>query len=135
VPKEFFNPPELPNWSNSFSQVVVVNFGLARIIYISGQVSVDANHNVIGKDDLAKQAEWTFQNLAKALSSARASPEDVVRMRIYVKGYRHDQAEIIRGAMRKVFTSDKLPASTWVGVESLALEDLLIEVEATAFVE
>ena len=133
--KEFLNSPELPNWSDSFSQVVVVHIGPIRTIYVSGQVSVDADLNVVGRDDLATQAERTFQNLAKALSSAGASPEDVVRLGIYVKGYRRDQAEIIHDALRKVFKSDKLPASTWLGVQSLALEDLLIEVEATAVVE
>jgi enamine deaminase RidA (YjgF/YER057c/UK114 family) len=133
--KEFLNPPELPNWSDTFSQVVVVDGAPGRTIYVSGQVSVDANHNVVGRGDLATQAEWAFQNLAKALAQARATPEDVVRLGIYVKDYRSDQVETIRAAMRKVFTSDKLPASTWLGVQSLALEDLLIEVEATAVVE
>ena len=133
MPKEFINSPELPNWGDSFSQVVVVHTGPTRTIYISGQVSVDADHNVVGHD-LATQAELTFQNLAKALASAGASPEDVVRLGIYVKGYRSDQARIVRDAMRKIFTSDKLPASTWLGVQSLALDGLLIEVEATAVV-
>lgn len=132
--KEFLNPPELPNWSDSFSQVIVIHTGPSRTIYISGQVAVDADHNVVGHN-LATQAECTFRNLAKALAAAGATPEDVVRLGIYVKNYRPDQAETIRTAMRKVFTSDKLPTSTWLGVQSLALDSLLIEVEATAVVE
>jgi len=35
-------------------------------------------------------------------------------------------------AMRKTFQEPPLPTSTWVGVTTLALEDLLIEVEAVA---
>jgi len=37
--------------------------------------------------------------------------------------------------MRKVFHQEHLPASTWLGVQSLALERLLIEVDAIAVVE
>jgi enamine deaminase RidA (YjgF/YER057c/UK114 family) len=58
-----------------------------------------------------------------------------IRLGIYIKGYQRDQAEVIRQAMRTVFTDSKLPASTWLGVESLALDDLLIKIEATAVVE
>jgi enamine deaminase RidA (YjgF/YER057c/UK114 family) len=59
----------------------------------------------------------------------------VVRLGIYVRDYRRDQAGVVRDAMRRVFTGDRLPASTWLGVQALALDDLLIEVEATAVVE
>ena len=132
--REFLNPSALPNWSESFSQVVMVDGGAHRTLYISGQVSVDEENQIVGRGDLAAQAEKAFSNLKRALNSAGSDVSDVVRLGIYVKGYRPEQAGIIRDAMRKVFSHSQLPASTWLGVESLALEDLLIEVEATAVV-
>jgi enamine deaminase RidA (YjgF/YER057c/UK114 family) len=133
--KEYLNPAELPDWSETFSQIVVVRAGSMRIITISGQVAVDADHQITGRGDLAVQAERAFANLATALNAAGAAAEDVVRLGIYIKDYRREQAGIVRDAMRKLFTSCRLPASTWLGVQSLALDDLLIEIEATAVVE
>jgi enamine deaminase RidA (YjgF/YER057c/UK114 family) len=135
MPKERLNPPELPNWGESFSQVVITRTGSTRTIHVSGQVSADARNQVIGRGDLARQADQAFENLAHALRAAGATPADVVRLEIYVVGYQPDQASVIQRASRKVFAAGELPASTWLGVASLALEGLLIEIEATAIVE
>lgn len=54
--KEFINPSALSNWEQTFSQIVIVSAGSTNTVYISGQVSVDENQNLIGKDDLKPQA-------------------------------------------------------------------------------
>jgi len=133
--KEYLNPSTLPNWAGSFSQVVVVRTESISMIYVSGQVSVDAQNEVIGRGDLARQVEVALGNLAKALEAAGATPADVVRLRIYVKDYRSDQAGLISAALGRMFDAQKMPSSTWLGVASLALEDLLFEVEATAVID
>ena len=133
--KEHLNPSDLPNWSESFSQVVVVRAGATRTIYVSGQVSVDAGNNVVGQGDLGRQAQLALENLSKALTAAGATPADVVRLGIYVKDYKQDQAAVISTALRKTFVAGRMPTSTWLGVSSLALDELLIEIEATAVIE
>jgi len=35
--KKHLNPADLPNWSESFSQVVAVRTGVTQTIYVSGQ--------------------------------------------------------------------------------------------------
>ena len=133
--KEFLNPADLPNWKNTFSQVVTVDSGSVRTIYVAGQVSVDKNNEVVGRGDLGTQAEQAFKNLQTALAAAASTTTDVVRMNIYVVGYRPEHASLITEALRTVFPQPNLPASTWLGVESLAIEELLIEVDALAVVE
>ena len=133
--KEFINPPNLPNWEQSFSQIVMVPIGTARIIYVSGQVSVDENKNLIGKDDISAQAMRAFQNLGLALKAAGATSADVVKLNIYVKDYQPADAGVVGEALRKHFPATRLPASTWVGVQSLAEKEFLIEVDAIAVVE
>ena len=133
--KEHLNPTDLPNWSESFSQVVVVRTGTTRTIYVSGQVSVDADNNVVGHGDLGQQTQVALQNLSKALAAAGATLADVVRLGIYVKNYQRDQAQVISTALRKTFVAERMPASTWLGVSSLALDELLIEIDATAVIE
>jgi enamine deaminase RidA (YjgF/YER057c/UK114 family) len=132
--KVFLNPSTLPSWSGSFSQVVVVEGAVGRTVYVSGQVAVDAASQVVGVGDLAAQADRAFRNLVLALDVAGARVEDVVRLGIYVKGDLPANVGVIREALRRVFRHDDLPAATWLGVASLALEELLIEVEAVAVV-
>ena len=133
--KEFLNPPDLPNWPQAFSQVVIVKSGAARTIYIAGQVAVDKNKNLIGEGDLRVQAGQAFKNLEIALAAAGATTADVVKLNIYVKNYKPADATVISEALRRAFPHLHLPASTWLGVETLAEEGFLIEVDAIAVVE
>jgi enamine deaminase RidA (YjgF/YER057c/UK114 family) len=133
--KEFLNPHSLPDWRSAFSQVVIVKAGGVRTIYVAGQVSVDAERKLIGPDDLKSQAEQTFGNLTRALAAAGASTADVVKINIYVKHYKPSDAAIVSGAFQHTFPHHKLPVSTWIGVESLAEEGFLIEVDAVAVAE
>jgi enamine deaminase RidA (YjgF/YER057c/UK114 family) len=130
--KEFLNPLDLPDWSHAFSQVSIVKTGGVRTIYVAGQVSVDEERKLIGANDLEAQAEQTFRNLTRALAAAGASVTDVVKVGIYVKHYQASDAAVIGGAFRRIFPHHDLPVSTWLGVESLAEEGFLIEVDAVA---
>ncbi|HEV7397001.1 MAG TPA: RidA family protein [Pyrinomonadaceae bacterium] len=133
--KEFINPDTLPNWEHSFSQIVIVSSEKSKTIYLSGQVSVDEHQQLIGEGDLKAQALRTFQNLATALTAAGAEPADVVKLNIYVKDYKPEDAAPVGVALRKHFPHKNLPASTWLGVQSLAKEGFLIEVDAIAVIE
>ncbi|MCP9756490.1 RidA family protein [Lacihabitans sp. CCS-44] len=132
--KHFINPPELPNWKNAFSQVVVVKSDSIQTIYLSGQVSANQNNELIGENDLQTQATQAFLNLQAALGSAGATTSDVVKINIFVKDYNPSKATIVGDAFRKAFPHEKLPASTWLGVQALALEGLLIEIDAIAVI-
>jgi enamine deaminase RidA (YjgF/YER057c/UK114 family) len=133
--KEYLNPSNLPNWADTFSQVVVVRTGSTQTIYISGQVVVDADNNVVGRGDLGRQVEVALGNLAKALAAAGATAADVVRLGIYVKDYRREHARLISVALGRMFVPGKMPTSTWLGVTALALDELLFEIEATAVID
>jgi enamine deaminase RidA (YjgF/YER057c/UK114 family) len=75
-----------------------------------------------------------FRNLEIALAAARATTADVVKVNIYVKNYKPADSTIISEALRRAFPHLRLPASTWLGVETLAEEGFLIEVDAIAVV-
>ncbi|UFH57693.1 RidA family protein [Spirosoma sp. KNUC1025] len=133
--KHFLNPLELPNWEQSFSQIVTVSSGSSKTIYLSGQVAMDQHNRLIGESDLFSQAIQAFQNLEKALVSVGATTQDVVKLTIYVKDYQSTDANRVSEAFRNAFPHKNLPASTWLGVQSLALEGLLIEIDAIAVME
>ncbi len=134
--KEFINPPTLPDWTQAFSQVVVVpHHADAKTIYVAGEVAVDEHKHLIGANDLAAQAQRAFQNLATALAAGGATTQDVVMLHIYVKDYKPTDAAAINAALCRHFPQPPLPASTWLGVQSLAEAGFLIEVAAIAVVQ
>jgi enamine deaminase RidA (YjgF/YER057c/UK114 family) len=132
--KKFIFPDKLWDSSKShFTQVVTIRGG--KTIYISGQVAYDEEGTLVGKGDLREQAEQVCTNLTNALDAVDATPADVVKLTIFVKDYRPQHLEILNDTVYKLFPKKYCPASTLIGVQSLAREDLLIEVEAIAIVE
>lgn len=129
TPNKFLNPTELGP-TNGWTHVTVASPG--ALVYVSGQVSVDAAGNVVGKGDLRLQATKAFENVGLALKAAGVTFGDVVMSRIFVVGLKPESVPIIREVRSKFFLKDTPPASTLVGVERLVGPDWLIEIEVTA---
>ncbi len=132
MPTEFLNPPSLcktHGWTH-----VVASTG-RKTIHISGQTAVDAAGHVVGKSDMKRQTEQTFENLRLALAAAGASWADVVATRLYVVNLRPEHVPIIREVRGRYVSANSPPASTLVGVQALVGPDWLIEIEATAVLE
>ncbi|HEY8737779.1 MAG TPA: RidA family protein [Candidatus Dormibacteraeota bacterium] len=117
----------------AFSQVVVATG--SRMVFVSGQVSMDANGNLVADGDFAGQARQVYGNLRGALAAAGASPSDVTKLTTYVVGYQPELLPVLGAARTAVFSTADLPASTLVGVQSLAQPGYLIEVEAIAVLD
>ena len=125
---ELINPDGLPV-PESYSHVVVATG--TRIVFIAGQVSEDADDNLVAPGDFPGQARQAFANVGRCLAAAGAGPEDVTMLRIFVVDHRPELLPLISEARIAVF-GDHKPADTIVGVERLAENGRLIEVEATA---
>lgn len=130
--KTTLNPSSLPP-ALGYSQIVKVSGGTT--IYIAGQVAWDERGELVGEGDLERQASQVFSNVVVALAEAGATPSDLVKVGIYVVEHDVDKLNVIRGVRDQIFNVDPPPASTLLGVERLALPDLLIEVDAIAVVE
>lgn len=134
MPKQYINPDSLfPSLKHGFSQIVAATGG--KTIYISGQTAWDAQRQIIGGTDVAQQARQALRNVQIAVEAAEGTLADVVALRIYIVNYRPEQANSVAGALREFFPEEKRPASTWIGVSTLAVSEFLIEIEATAVVE
>ncbi len=132
--KKFIHPEKLANFPKLFTQVVTVKSGETKTVYISGQVAIDREGKVVGQGDLGTQAVQVFENLSHPLESAGAKPEDVVKLNMYVVNMKPEDGKTVGLARRKWFNQENLPASTMIGVVSLAASDFLLEVEAIAVV-
>jgi len=134
MPKEHINPTSLfPSLQHGFSQIVTARGG--KTVYISGQTAWDANKQIVGGADLGEQARQALRNVRTAVEAAGGTMADVVSLRIYVVNYRPEDAVAVGAAVREFFPAKDPPASTWLGVTSLAVRDFMIEIEAIAVVE
>jgi enamine deaminase RidA (YjgF/YER057c/UK114 family) len=131
VPRERINPAGLSR-PRGYTQVVTTRGG--KHVFVSGQVALDAEGTLVGKGDLKTQADRAFENLRVALEAAGASLADVVKLNTYVVGYRPQHLALLSEVRARHLGEAALPASTLVGVQALAREGLLIEVEAVAVV-
>lgn len=129
------DPPDLPDWSSLFSQVVVTEGSRLRIVAVSGQVGVDAQQRICGNGSLEAQLDGAFRNLEVALSAANCSAADLVKITIYVVGYTPEKAMPIQEAVRRHLGDPPLPACSLVGVQALARPEFQVEVEAFAITE
>ena len=130
--KKFINPQTLST-PRGYTHAVTAQGG--KTIFVSGQVAFDVKGEIVGKGDLRAQARQAYENLKSALAAAGATPADVVKMNTYVVNYKPADITVIRETRGQVFPQDNPPASTLVGVQALALDGLLIEVEAIAVIE
>jgi enamine deaminase RidA (YjgF/YER057c/UK114 family) len=129
--KRFLNPAALSK-PKGYTHVVTTEGG--KIVYVSGQVALDSKGEIVGKNDLREQAEQVYKNLNVALDTAGATFNDVVKMNIYLVDYNPKDLPIIREVRSKYLSDESPPASTLIGVQSLFLDGLLIEIEAIALV-
>jgi len=100
-----------------------------NVLYIAGQVSADADGNVIGESDMRAQVRQVHENLKSVLASQGADFGNVVKITIYttdIDAYRET------GDIRRKYWTEGAPASTLVQIDRLARLVFLVEIEATA---
>jgi len=130
--KKFINPPTLAT-PRGYTHVVTAAGG--KMVFIAGQVAWDVKGEIVGKGDLRAQATQAYTNLKAALAAAGATTADVAKLNTYVVNFKSTDLSVIREVRSQFFPQENLPASTLVGVQALAMDGLLIEVEAIATVK
>jgi reactive intermediate/imine deaminase len=121
------NPPSLPRVPG-YSQIATVAAG--DLVFIAGQVSLDASGAIVGAGDFAAQTTQTFQNLMAALAAAGTSATGLIKLTSFVTDM--SQLATFRTVRDQFLDPAHLPASTLVQVSRLFREEFLIEVEAIA---
>lgn len=107
-----------------------------NIVYVSGQVGVDATGNVVS-GGLAAQVEQAIINVGLALEAAGAKAGDLVKTTFYVVDWDPSMMDaFVKGgiAARKKYPFPDV-ALTLIGVKSLFTPEMLVEVEAVAVTE
>jgi enamine deaminase RidA (YjgF/YER057c/UK114 family) len=131
--KNYVNPPTLLQ-PRGYTHVVTVE-GPAKMVFVSGQVAVDREGKLVGPGDLKAQIRQAAANLKAALEAVGATAADIVKTNTYIVNYKQSDYSAMREARAELFPSGDPPASTLVGVTSLAVDGLMVEMEAIAMVK
>lgn len=105
-----------------------------RYVFISGQSGgQDLKHSL--SKDFRTQVQFALLNLETVLKAYDLKPDDVLKITVLIVDHNQEKLAIWTEEMHKVWKNSKFPASTLIPVPRLALDDMLVEVDAIAFMK
>jgi len=108
---------------------ISLGYRLGDLIVLSGQASISREGEIVGEGDFDAQAEQTFRNIETVLALEEAGMDDIFKVTIYLTDMTNFPKIL---DLRQRWFTPPFPADTIVEVRSLALPELMIEVEAMA---
>jgi 2-iminobutanoate/2-iminopropanoate deaminase len=129
---QMLTPPELPTPLGRYSHLGVAP--MSSLVAVAGQVSVDADGELVGAGDVQAQAIRAYENVRAALGCLGLGMADVWKLNAYVVG--GDSIEPFMAARTEFYATyypdGVYPPITLVAVSRLAFPELLVEIEAIA---
>lgn len=115
----------------SYSHGYTVEIGPAKFTFVTGQVALDRNGDLVS-DDVGEQTRFVFNSINTILEESGSSMRHVVKDQIFLT----DMGDFdVVSPIRDEYLAEPQPASTLVEVSALVREGCKIEVEVIAISE
>jgi 2-iminobutanoate/2-iminopropanoate deaminase len=99
------------------------------LLFVSGCVGMDSGGRVVAPGDVTAQARLAHEHMGAALRAAGTDFAHVPKVTVFLRSAGDRRAV---NEVRREFFGTALPASTLIEVSALALDELLVEIEAIA---
>lgn len=103
-----------------------------QFVYISGQSGGLGKEHTL-KNDFREQTQVALKNIVTVLDSYNLKPENIMKITILIVDHSPEKLKIWNEEIKKIWKNKPFPASTLIPVTKLAIDRMLIEVDATAF--
>jgi enamine deaminase RidA (YjgF/YER057c/UK114 family) len=126
--REYYVPEGVGAPVQPYSHAVRVG----KTVYLSGQIPIDKDGNVVGPGDPTLQAEQCWKNIELCLAAAGAKLADIVKVTAVFSDIRHVKYEI--EVRRRVLPKDHYPAFTLFEAAKVGStkDNILMEIDVTA---
>jgi len=101
-------------------------------IYLSGQVSLDEECNVVGIGDMETQIRQAYSNIKKVLAQYNSSIENVVDEVIFVTDMEAVSSTEVMKCRHEMYSGNPVVASTVVEISRLGYSQLMVEIKCVA---
>lgn len=129
VPFEAFPRPEGMHETTGYAHAV----RMGDLLFVSGQIAMDAEGRFIGEGDIRAQTEQIFKNLQTVVEACGSRMDRVGKITVLATSI---EARGITGEIRNRIWEPYgyVPAATFAVVAQLATPQILVEIEAIAAV-
>ena len=130
--RTILNPKTVAKPIAPYSHAAIVE--ARRLLIIAGQIAMDKRGKVVGRGDFKRQFDQVFANLGAVLKAAGANFNHVVQFTTFLVDSRDIPTffQVRNKLFKKIYPKRDYPPNTLLVIDRLALEDLLLEVEAIA---
>ncbi|ENU25725.1 RidA family protein [Acinetobacter modestus] len=128
---EIINPDTLYHPKrNGYSHIAVVKPNM-RIIHLAGQGGENKNGELSPFFD--QQVQQVFYNIQQALASVQATLSDIAVLRVLIVDHDAQKHQLVIKTIVDLWKTHEFPVCTLIPVTGLALPEMQIEIEATAY--
>ena len=127
--KRLLGPAAVPEGKPAYSPAVAYDLGGHTMVFLAGQIAVDAEGNTVASGDAAGQTRFIFEKIRTLLAAADAGLDDFVKIQIFVTEA-EDIPDVSR--VRNAYLRESLPVSTLLKVDATVRPDCCVEIEGIA---